>query len=276
MSGFQLTSMDVSDLDEYVPLTVNHGAYIQKVEGCLELYSDPETQASYHKVAHMVREKCQDLLEETGIKGVVTCRAKTYESLKAKLRSMEHHTDFTSWALNNDIFQHHEMGDLAAVRIGLYLPQDVIKMARECQQRFKIAHLFGTVGSGRDATRGDKMSLDSHARGSWRSKDQHGSDDYWQHSGYRSWQMVIDWEAGLRAELQIGTVVLQAWAEVQHNVIYKKPDNMMPTPTMKRMIDATNGLAMTTEIILSELEQSIESAKQKEQLHRFTEERFES
>ncbi|RBQ76613.1 hypothetical protein FVER14953_00276 [Fusarium verticillioides] len=45
---------------------------------------------------------------------------------------------------------------------------------------------------------------------------------------------------------------------------------------MKRMIDATNGLAMTTEIILSELEQSIESAKQKEQLHRFTEERFES
>ncbi|KAF5663925.1 ankyrin repeat [Fusarium denticulatum] len=146
MSGFQLPSTNVSDLDEYAPFNVDHGAYIQKVEGCLELYSDLEKQASYHKVAHMVREKCQDLLEETGTKGVVTCRAKTYESLKAKLRSMENHTEFTSWALNNDIFQHHEMGDLAAVRIGLYLPQDVIKMTRECQQRFKIAHLFAMQG----------------------------------------------------------------------------------------------------------------------------------
>ncbi|KLP00709.1 uncharacterized protein FFB20_08725 [Fusarium fujikuroi] len=274
MSGFQLPSVDVSDLEEYVPYHIGHGAYIQKVEECLALYGDPAKQASYQKVAHMVREKCQNLLEETGTKGVVTCRTKTYESLKAKLRSMEHHTDFTSWALNNDIFQHHEMGDLAAVRIGVYLPQDVIKMARECQQRFKIAHLFGTVGSGRDATRGDKMSLDIHGRGPWRSKDQYGSDEYWQHSGYRSWQMVINWEGGFRVEIQIGTVVSQAWAEIQHNVIYKRPDNMMSTPTMKRMIDAINGLAMTTEIILSELEQSIETAKQKAQLRRITEEQY--
>ncbi|KAF5720480.1 ankyrin repeat [Fusarium mundagurra] len=220
MSGFQLPSIDLSDLDEYVPFNVDHEAYIQKVEGCLTLYSDPEKKASYQKAAHM------------------------------KLRSMERRTDFKSWTLNNDIFQHHEMGDLAAVRIGLYLHQDVIKMARECQQRFEIAHLFGTVVSGRDATRGDKMSLDSY--------------------------MVIDWDGRLQVEIQIRTVVSQAWAEVQHNVIYKKHDNMMSTSTMKRRIDAINGLAMTTEIILSELEQSIETAKQKEQLRRITEERYDS
>ncbi|KAG5787412.1 hypothetical protein H9Q69_013519 [Fusarium xylarioides] len=68
--------------------------------------------------------------------------------------------------------------------------------------------------------------------------------------------MVVDWEGDYRVEIQIGTVVSQAWAEVQHNIIYKRPDDIMSTPTMKRMIDAINGLAITTEIILSELERN--------------------
>ncbi|KAG5755453.1 hypothetical protein H9Q72_008013 [Fusarium xylarioides] len=255
----------------------NHNAaYLQKVEECLAYYGDPNTQVAYQNVAHDARDTLQDLLKETGTKGVVTCRTKAYDSLETKLRGMASDTDFTSFALKDNIFHHSDMGDLAAVRIGLYLPQDVIDMAKECQQRFTVAHLFGTVGSGRDAPQGDRLNLEGHSRGPWRSQDQYGSDEYWQHSGYKSWQMVVDWEGDYRVEIQIGTVVSQAWAEVQHNIIYKRPDDIMSTPTMKRMIDAINGLAITTEIILSELERNVETAKQEEKIRRMTEEQYDN
>ncbi|GAW25937.1 putative ankyrin repeat protein [Rosellinia necatrix] len=64
-----------------------------------------------------------------------------------------------------------------------------------------------------------------------------------------------------RIEIQIGTVVTQAWAEVQHNIIYKNPHNLRITPTMKRIVDAVNGLAITTDIMLKELDQSLEQAR---------------
>ena len=73
--------------------------------------------------------------------------------------------------------------------------------------------------------------------------------------------MVVEWKEPLpeefklpRVEIQVGTVVTQAWAEVQHNIIYKDPDGILTTPNMKRIIDAINGLAITTDIMLKELE----------------------
>lgn len=66
----------------------------------------------------------------------------------------------------------------------------------------------------------------------------------------------------LRVEIQIGTVVTQAWAEVQHNIVYKNPENILTTPTMKRIIDAINGMAITTDIMLKESRQGVEAAKE--------------
>lgn len=61
-----------------------------------------------------------------------------------------------------------------------------------------------------------------------------------------------------RVEIQVGTVVTQAWAEV---IIYKRSAEVLATPTMKRIIDAINGLAITTDIVLEELGRSIEQAE---------------
>ncbi|GAB1319930.1 hypothetical protein MFIFM68171_10140 [Madurella fahalii] len=72
----------------------------------------------------------------------------------------------------------------------------------------------------------------------------------------------------LRVEIQIGTVVTQAWAEVQHNIIYKGPKDIQVTPTMKRMIDAINGLAITIDIMLIKLERSqAQAEKESEDQH---------
>ena len=157
------------------------------------------------------------------------------------------------------------MGDLAGVRIGLYLPADILKVTKEIEKCFQIEHLFGTVTGGRNIAQGRNLDIEKHTSGPWQSKDLEGTDEYWEHYGYKPWQMVVTSKgphpggtALLRVEIQVGTVVTQAWAEVQHNIIYKRSADMLATTTMKRMIDAINGLAITTEIMLKELEQKLE------------------
>ncbi|KAI0868093.1 hypothetical protein GGS24DRAFT_483359 [Hypoxylon argillaceum] len=169
------------------------------------------------------------------------------------------------------------MGDLAGVRIGLYFPDDVPKVAKEIEEHFDIKHVFGTVTGGRYTATERNIDIDKHVNGKWYSQGPYRTVEYWEHYGYKSWQVVVEWKgmseelkeklAGLgprplRVEIQVGTVVTQAWAEVQHNIIYKNPDNIHTTPTMRRMIDAINGLAITTDIMLKELEQNLEKAKE--------------
>ena len=156
------------------------------------------------------------------------------------------------------------MGDLAGVRIGLFFPGDVPKVAQEIDKRFDIKHLFGTVTGGRHVTEGRNLDVKKHADGPWHSQDLDGTDESWEHYGYKSWQMVVEWKkplpeglTSLRVEIQVGTVVTQAWAEVQHNIIYKRPADIRAAPTMMRMSDAINGLAITTDIMLKELERSL-------------------
>ncbi|KAM0347384.1 hypothetical protein ACHAPU_004904 [Fusarium lateritium] len=251
--------------------TVLTKSFDQKVSACLADYGKTSMQEKYKKIAEDMRNTCEKLLKKNGIKGVVTCRVKDPDSLKKKLSDMATDTSFRNWASSNEILEHHEMGDLAAVRIGLYLPQDVISMARECESHFNVVHRFGSVPNGRDTPNLDKLDLEAHSKGKWRSQDQFGSDEYWHHSGYKSWQVVVEKKRATspsRAEIQIGTVVSQAWAEVQHNILYKRPDNILSSPTMKRMIDAINGLAITTEIMLDELERSLQIAKDEENLRK--------
>lgn len=171
-----------------------------------------------------------------------------------------------------EIYQHPEMGDLAGVRIGLYFPGDIPKVAQKIEEHFDRKWLFGTVTGGRDTTQGRNVHIQKHQNGPWFSPGPDGTAEHWEHYGYKSWQIVVEWKwplpkpikslrermpAGrksLRVEIQVGTVVTQAWAEVQHNIIYKNPTDILATPTMKRIIDAINGLAITTDIMLEELD----------------------
>ena len=171
---------------------------------------------------------------------------------------------FGNWISDRDhILKHPDMGDLAAVRIGLYLPGDVGKLAEKVEQYFDIKHTFGTVTGGRDVTKGRNLDIASHEEGRWLD----AKNDSWEHYGYKSWQVVAQWKQGpfvdLQVEIQFGTVVTQAWAEVQHKIIYKTPDNIVAAPSVKRMIDAFNGLAITIDIILKDLELGIREAEEK-------------
>ena len=63
------------------------------------------------------------------------------------------------------------------------------------------------------------------------------------------------------AEIQISTVVMHAWSQVEHDVIYKNPYNIDVNDSMIRMLDAVNGLSINSEILLDELRRTLDRAK---------------
>lgn len=256
----------------------------QRVAEFLQSYKKDGTQQRFENLASLTRKECEKILDRVHIKGVVQSRIKRYQSLEKKLNDMARDKEFQEWfsKKENSITKHSEMGDLAGVRIGLYLPDDVAKVSKELERHFDVKHLFGTVTGGREVAQGRNLDVQAHTNGPWQSQDLHGNIEHWQHYGYKSWQMVVEWKPnstipadlkGLRVEIQVGTVVTQAWGEVQHDIIYKRPDDILATPTMKRIIDAINGLAITTEIMLVELERSLQVAKKEAEAARKAEER---
>jgi ppGpp synthetase/RelA/SpoT-type nucleotidyltranferase len=60
---------------------------------------------------------------------------------------------------------------------------------------------------------------------------------------------------GMTVEIQVTAVVMHAWSQVEHDVIYENPHKLPITATMTRMLDSSiNGLAITSEIMLQELQ----------------------
>ncbi|RYP53373.1 hypothetical protein DL768_001618 [Monosporascus sp. mg162] len=292
-----------------------------KVKAFLEEYKKDETQKQFKDLAEVFRQKCEELLTTMKIKGVVQSRSKgkwvagsdnggeVPIEIQGEVREPEGKAktpEFTAHIGNlgkpnvneddpnsseydkrgRNIYEHLEMGDLAGVRVGLFLPGDILKVAQEMHETFNVIHTFGTVtDTTRSAVDGRNRDIRRHGDGRWISQGPGEDVHHWEHYGYKSWQIVVEWKTSLpelpenlesikkalaptgvfnrlRAEIQVGTVVSQAWAEVQHNIIYKRPIDIHTTQTMRRMIDAINGLAITTDIILTELERSQAQAEE--------------
>ncbi|KAI3324073.1 hypothetical protein HD806DRAFT_494029 [Xylariaceae sp. AK1471] len=260
----------------------NLDLYDLRTREFLQLFS--EKQSNYEKLMGLAKEKCEKLLgpgssEETVLKGIVQGRIKKIQSLEKKLEDFKKEAqvasgndtnealNFYQWVMQGGkIDEHPDMGDLVGVRIGLYFPDDIPKVIQRIEKHFVEQWLFGTVTGGRDATQGRNKDIDKHRNGPWHSTAPDGTHEFWEHYGYKSWQVVVNCKPKegfdhVPVEIQVGTVVTQAWAEVQHNIIYKRSATVLATPTMKRMIDAINGLAITTDIMMKELERSLEDAE---------------
>ncbi len=249
-----------------------------------------KTRPQFETLWRATRDACEELLESINIKGVVNGRAKKSDSLEKKLKGPVKDPGLITWiSEKKKVSEYPEMWDLAGVRIGVYLPGDISKVANEIEDRFNKIHSHGSVTGERKTTDEKNMDIENHGLGPLRD----GDGDFWHNYGYKSWQMVVAWKEdrmhdtlkqlkiqapeglkvlnfdSLRVEIQIGTAVTQAWAEIQHNVIYKKPKRVLTTTTMKRMIDATNGLAITTDIMLEELERNLKKAAEEAEARRW-------
>ncbi|XDG10333.1 hypothetical protein ABKA04_009948 [Annulohypoxylon sp. FPYF3050] len=249
----------------------------------------------YGSLTRDVRELCQRLFNPgTTFPTQISARTKTLGSLRKKVQqqaikfSEEESKKFTKDEALDKLQQ--AITDYAGVRILVYFPGDVPKVVKAIEGSETLTIETTRFSSTQSRTVRDRSDLrpDDYPRGDWHSDSKGGMDQYWRNSGYRAIHIHVkfkDEEAfkQLRhprtrytktafdrvreklTEIQITTIVMHVWSQVEHDIIYKKPPELLLTASMNRMIDGINGLSTTSEILLEQLARNLKDANEEVQ-----------
>jgi ppGpp synthetase/RelA/SpoT-type nucleotidyltranferase len=205
------------------------------IEDFLDQYK--HEQPLYEEVASIVRRHLERILQEKGIKAVVSHRAKRTSSLRRKLmkRALE-----KKYGSVEDIYA--DIVDLAGVRVALYFPGDRERVGRI------IMGLF------------DQLAPAKHFPADRKPTDIAGyaADHY--RSALKDPRFIA-----MMVEIQVASVLMHAWSEVSHGLLYK-PEHGTLTPQEINILKEVNAIVQYGEHKLEELQQSFE-ARTDEELH---------
>lgn len=194
----------------------------------------------YDRAAFTCHEQCRDVLAQNGIMQLVTYRAKRGDRLGDKLKQREN--EGRLYPSEDDIT--NEIRDLAGVRIALYFPGDRPEATRLLCDQFKV------IGTPKEFNG---------------SEERRGADIYHHRfPGYEATHLTVHLRpdtlaentahlAKARIEIQIASLVMHAWAEVEHDLVYK-PFKGELSEAEYALLDQVNGLAYSGEIALEQLQ----------------------
>jgi ppGpp synthetase/RelA/SpoT-type nucleotidyltranferase len=192
----------------------------------------------FREAARLCADQCDTLLRGSGIRAITTFRAKRVDRLRQKLekRSQEH--DYQSV---EDIYA--DVVDLAGVRLAVYFPGDRAEVARLIVENFEVAEQ-------RTFPRTDKT------RPHPRVFSGYGADHYRLRMRESTLAEGHKQYAATNIEVQVASVLMHAWAEVEHDLTYK-PINGPVSPGEDAILDELNGLVLSGEIALKRLQDAI-------------------
>jgi ppGpp synthetase/RelA/SpoT-type nucleotidyltranferase len=167
-----------------------------------------KAQDFFHHAAELCYIRIRDALSQSGIRHIGTFRAKQKERLEAKLyqRAKEGHVYGTDEEIECDII------DLAGVRVALYFPGEIPEALRIIRSLYhpdpQDERLF---------PRGERPSAKKHR---------------YRFAGYSATHLLVSLGAdtlndksqhyaGTRVEVQVASMFMHAWAEVEHDLVYK-------------------------------------------------------
>lgn len=213
----------------------------------------------YEKAAFYTKALCENLLKKSGVRAIVTHRVKQAERLDTKLRQRAR--------ANPEIYKNNkhedfrkDIVDLAGVRIALYFPSD----------RAKIA---GIIHGSFSDVEGTEFPETSDKSGKTSSVAQVQNPTYANHfDGYTADHFRVSIKPehlpeelqrrfrkkDPRIEIQVASVLMHAWAEVDHELVYKSLTGTEVSEEELRLLDAINGLARTGEVLLQELQRAMD------------------
>lgn len=195
----------------------------------------------YENVARRARDLIDAELGKEGVKGAVTHRAKSIDRLEAKCRQRDARTG-KAYGSVDAIFE--DIVDLAGVRIALYFPSDGDIVASI------ISRIFDVIGD-------PKVFPDV-------AKERPGDPRF---SGYAGKHFRVRFKdaalssadkryANAKIEIQIASVFMHGWSEVEHDLVYKPLDGGLSEEEYS-LLDQLNGLAMSAEIALENLRKAM-------------------
>lgn len=201
----------------------------------------------WEAAARRVHRILEDQLASSGLRGLVTSRAKSPERLRAKLVSRGDKHQYTS---AEDIRE--DIADLAGVRVALYFPGQMDEVERIIRSELdvQLAKFFPTNGN--PASSNSSSTDDTTAVRRF--------------SGYsaRHFRVFIPKEhladgqdryASAIVEIQVASVLMHAWSEVEHDLIYKPLSGTLSESEFA-LLDQLNGLMLAGEVALEQLQRA--------------------
>jgi len=194
----------------------------------------------YEQAARLVYEQLDGTLASSGVRGIVTYRAKRPERLEQKLRQRARKTRYGS---SKDIY--NDIVDFAGVRVALYFPA-----AREEVDRI-IRATFDLIAEPKSFPAGSSPSYEKRFSGYWAT-----------HYRLRLRESsLVDAQkrfAEARVEVQVASVLMHAWSEVEHDLVYKPLQGRLSEDEYA-ILDELNGLVLAGEIALERLQRAIQA-----------------
>ena len=192
----------------------------------------------YDQAGRLAARLLESDLQAAGVRFVVTSRAKSIARLQDKCRQREQ--DQGTYSSVDKIFD--DIVDLAGVRVALYFPAEsghvdgiitrvfhVIRTKKEFPASAKSP--FGKKFSGYSAT---------HYRVQLKEQDLSGPEKRY---------------AAARIEIQVASVLMHAWSEVEHDLVYKPLEGDLSEGEYAAL-DQLNGLVLAGEMALEMLQKA--------------------
>lgn len=238
----------------------------------------PEKIDYYEKLAKKVEAICNEKLNEMNVRHLTSSRAKPQSSLQKsierrqklrKKKQKEAGQPETGFQDEQEI--KHHMIDLAGARVKLYFPDNLKEVRGMIQNTFDPYYSDwknSTVDWKRirneliNKIKGASVARNDNKKGDQTIED---ADSEWP-LGYKALHFRCKLRPtdrdyvkfkGRPFEIQVASVMMHAWSEIYHDIIYK-PYFGKVTDEEKRFLDIVNGLAHTGELALQQLQASLQ------------------
>ena len=185
----------------------------------------------------MVAQVLDSSLQSAGVRAIVTSRAKNPTRLETKVRQR---AIAKSYATVEDVY--NDIVDLAGVRVALYFPaerDDVGKI---------ITSLFIPIDEPKQFPTKALASYKKRFSGYWAT-----------HYRVRLPESLLNESqkryTEARIEIQVASVLMHAWSEVEHDLVYKPLQGKLSEEEYQ-ILDELNGLVLAGEIALERLQRA--------------------
>lgn len=197
----------------------------------------------YNELARLTKEIAEKALDKNAIRAITTFRAKDPDRLREKLIKRNQKKKYENIS---EIYT--DIVDLSGVRVALYFPSDIKEVESIFLKSFNVVRV---------KTFPESISPLKYQEMSYQKK----------FSGYSAthFQLALKPEFLSKdkqrfansaiIEIQVASVLMHAWAEVEHDLVYKNRTGLLSDSELA-ILDELNGLTLTGEIALERLQEA--------------------
>lgn len=195
----------------------------------------------YNELAHQVAMICETIIQRSGIRAIVTYRAKKPDSLKEKLIKRNAAKKYQNI---DQIYK--DIVDLSGVRIAIYFPGDRAEIGKLIDTEFNTERVKRFPNAEQKLHQEDpiKRRFTGYDAVHYRVKIK---EEKLEENNKRFAQAQV--------EIQIASALMHAWAEVEHDLAYKPQIGRLSEEEFE-ILDELNGLVISGEHALERLQKA--------------------